>query len=76
MRIGGFDEGLQVRENSELVKRLLRFGRYNYLGKVSAITSMRRYNRCGVGRVLWLWLRLWFESFVCDLHQKQYEPVR
>jgi len=76
MRIGGFDEGLQVRENSELVKRLLRFGRYHYLGTASAITSMRRYDRCGVGRVLWLWLRLWFESLVCDLHQKQYEPVR
>ena len=76
VRVGGFDEGLQVRENSELVKRLLRFGRYKYIAKVRATTSMRRYERCGVGRVVLLWLRLWFESFLSDLHQKQYEPIR
>ena len=76
MRVGGFDEGLEVRENSELLKRLTRFGRYKYIGSVSATTSMRRYSRCGVGRVVWLWFKLWLESFLCDLHQKQYDPVR
>jgi len=76
IRVGGFDEGLEVRENSDLLKRLKRFGRYKYIGSVSATTSMRRYERCGVGKVVWLWLKLWFESFLCDLHQKQYEPVR
>lgn len=76
MRVGGFDEGLAVRENSELVKRLKRFGRYKYIGAVSATTSMRRYDRCGVGRVVWLWCKLWAESFLCDLHQKQYEAIR
>jgi glycosyltransferase involved in cell wall biosynthesis len=76
MRIGGFDEGLQVRENSELMKRLRRFGGYKYIGAVSATTSMRRYDRHGVGRVVWLWCRLWVESFLCDLHQRQYEAVR
>jgi glycosyltransferase involved in cell wall biosynthesis len=75
-RVGGFDEGLEVRENSELAKRLLRFGRYKYIGQVSATTSMRRYHRCGVGRVVWLWCKLWFESWLCDLHQKRYQPVR
>lgn len=76
MRVGGFDEGLEVRENSELVKRLMRFGRYKYIGAVSATTSMRRYERCGLTKVLWLWSKLWFESFLCDLHQKQYEAIR
>jgi glycosyltransferase involved in cell wall biosynthesis len=76
IRVGGFDEGLEVRENSDLLKRLKRFGRYKYIGSVSATTSMRRYERCGVGKVVWLWLKLWFESFLCDLHQKEYEPVR
>jgi glycosyltransferase involved in cell wall biosynthesis len=76
MRVGGFDEGLQVRENSELVKRLKRFGRYKYIGSVVATTSMRRYDRCGVGKVVWLWCKLWFESWLGDLHQKQYEPIR
>ena len=76
MRVGGFDEGLEVRENSDLLKRLMLCGRYKYIGAVSATTSMRRYERWGVGRVVWLWCKLWFESFICDLHQKQYQPVR
>jgi glycosyltransferase involved in cell wall biosynthesis len=76
VRVGGFDEALQVRENSELVKRLLRFGSYKYVGAVSAITSMRRYDHCGVARVVWLWLRLWAESLLGDLRRRQYEPVR
>ena len=74
--VGGFDEALQVRENSELLKRLLRFGSYKYIGDVSATTSMRRYDRCGVMHVVWLWCRLWVESLLSDLHRKQYEPVR
>jgi glycosyltransferase involved in cell wall biosynthesis len=76
VRVGGFDEGLEVRENSELVKRLMRCGRYRYIGSVRATTSMRRYDRCGVARVVWLWWRLWFESLLGDLHQKHYDPVR
>jgi glycosyltransferase involved in cell wall biosynthesis len=76
MRVGGFDEALEIRENSELVKRLRRFGRYKYIGAVSATTSMRRYDRCGVGPVAWLWFKLWVESFLSDLHHKQYEPIR
>jgi glycosyltransferase involved in cell wall biosynthesis len=76
MRAGGFDEQLEVRENSELLKRLMRFGRYKYVGAIAATTSMRRYDQCGVARVVWLWCKLWFESFVCDLHNKHYAPVR
>src|SRR5262245_30179377 len=37
--IGGFDEGLEVRENSELMHRLKRFGKYKYINEVSAVTS-------------------------------------
>jgi glycosyltransferase involved in cell wall biosynthesis len=76
MQIGGFDERLEVRENSDLLKRLMRFGRYKYVHGVTATTSMRRYAQRGVGRVIWLWCKLWFQSFLCDLHQKRYEPVR
>jgi glycosyltransferase involved in cell wall biosynthesis len=76
MRCGGFDEGLEVRENSELLRRLMQFGSYKYLGDITATTSMRRYEQRGVGRVTWLWCRLWFQSLLGDLHQKHYEPVR
>jgi hypothetical protein len=76
VRIGGFDEGLEVRENSQLMKRLKRLGKYRYISDVAATTSMRRYEQCGVQRVLWLWCKVWFQSFYSDLHRRHYEPVR
>ena len=76
VRVGGFDEGLQVRENSELIKRLSRHGKYKYIRDVSAITSMRRYEQKGVAVMIWLWIKLWFQSLFGDLHKKQYETVR
>ena len=75
-RTGGFDEGLEVRENSELMKRLRRFGRYRYFGEITATTSMRRFARRGIGRVTWLWLKVWLQSWLGDLHHRRYEPVR
>ncbi len=76
IRCGGFDEGLAVRENSELIRRLERYGRYCYIGDISATTSMRRYDQRGFWRVAWLWVRLWVRSVVGDLHHRQYETVR
>ncbi len=76
IRIGGFDEGLEMRENSELIKRLKRFGRYKYLGRIAATTSMRRYDQRGCGRIVWLWFKLWVQSLFTDLHQRPYETVR
>ncbi len=76
MRLGGFDENLEVCENSELMGRLKRFGRYKFLGDAVATTSMRRYERRGVGRMVWMWFRLWVESFFVDLHHRTYETVR
>lgn len=76
VQAGGFDEGLEVRENSDLLKRLKRFGKYKYISDVVATTSMRRYEQKGVMKVTWLWLKVWLESFVRDLHQRQYEVVR
>jgi len=31
--VGGFDERLELRENSELIRRLKRFGGYRYIGE-------------------------------------------
>jgi len=76
IRMGGFDERLEVRENSELIRRLARFGKYKYIDKVAATTSMRRYDQRGCGRVMWLWVKLWFRSLFGDLHNRHYETVR
>ncbi len=74
--LGGFDEHLCVRENSDLIRRLRRFGRYQYVQSASATTSMRRYERDGFGRVTWFWLKIWWQSFYADLHGRRYETVR
>ncbi len=76
LRVGGFDEGLEVRENSELIRRLKRFGRYKCLRDTVATTSMRRYERRGFGRVVWQWVKLWAESLFGDLHRRHYDTVR
>lgn len=76
VRTGGFDERLEVRENSELMHRLKRFGSYKYIGDVAATTSMRRYARRGLRNLAWLWTKLVVQSWVGDLHQRQYETIR
>jgi glycosyltransferase involved in cell wall biosynthesis len=76
MEIGGFDEGLQVSENSELMRRLARFGGYKYIRETAATTSMRRYDQRGCSRMTWLWLKLWVLSLFGDLHNRNYETIR
>jgi glycosyltransferase involved in cell wall biosynthesis len=74
--VGGFNECLELRENSELIRRLKRFGGYRYIGATAATTSMRRYDRRGVKHIVWLWIKLWFISQFRDLSHRKYESVR
>ena len=75
-RVGGFDEQLELRENSDLIRRLKRFGNYKFINATTARTSMRRYERRGVWRIVRLWIGLWFLGFFGDLRNRKYEPVR
>lgn len=75
-QVGGFNERLELRENSELIRRLKRFGGYRYIGSTAATTSMRRYDRRGVKHIVWLWIKLWFISLFSDLSHRKYESVR
>lgn len=76
LRAGGFDERLEVRENSQLMSRLCRWGRYTYIGDATAITSMRRFEQRGLARVSWLWTKVWLQSLFGDLANRRYEIVR
>lgn len=73
INVGGFDEALYLRENSHLMKRLLRFGRYHYIGNTPAITSMRRYEARGTGEMVRMWLKVWWLSIVSDIRNETYE---
>jgi glycosyltransferase involved in cell wall biosynthesis len=76
MQIGGFDERLEISENSELMRRLAKFGGYKYISETGATTSMRRYDHRGCSRMTWLWLKLWVRSLFGDLHHRTYETIR
>lgn len=73
---GGFDEGLHVMENSALIEKMQRFGKYRFIGQTVARTSMRRYEKRGFCRTAVLWVKLWAQSLVGDLHERKYETVR
>ena len=73
LQAGGFDENLYLRENSALMKRLRRFGKYKYISCVPAVTSMRRYDQKGVPEMVWLWLKVWYLSNFSDLSNRTYE---
>lgn len=76
LAVHGFDEALQIRENSELMHRLSQFGKYRYISETSAMTSMRRYENVGTKKMLFYWFKLWIESLFRDLRHKEYETVR
>jgi len=65
-----------VRENSELIRRLKRFGPYRFIAETVAITSMRRYEKGGALRGFLEWFRIWLQSLVSDLRHRAYEPIR
>lgn len=76
LRAGGFDERLEVRENSHLMRRLCRWGRYTYISDAAAVTSMRRFEQRGFAKMSWLWVKVWFQSMFGDLTRRRYEIVR
>ncbi len=73
--VGGFDEELHLRENSDLMQKLKRFGKYKYFSECTATTSMRRFEKRGA-EMLFLWLKVWCISLFRDIRHRHYEPVR
>jgi glycosyltransferase involved in cell wall biosynthesis len=73
--VGGFDNELFLRENSDLMKKLRQFGSYKYISRTPAITSMRRYERTGTAEMVLLWLKVWVLSNFSDIRNKTYEGM-
>lgn len=75
MAVGGFDEKLYLRENSHLMKRLLKFGKYRYISRARAVTSMRRYESQGTLTMVRLWVKVWWRSITSDIRNETYEDL-
>jgi glycosyltransferase involved in cell wall biosynthesis len=73
--VGGFDNELYLRENSDLMKKLRQFGSYKYIRTTPAITSMRRYERTGTREMVLLWLKVWVLSNFSDIRNQTYEGM-
>ena len=73
--VGGFDNELYLRENSDLMKKLRQFGSYKYIRHTPAITSMRRYERAGTAEMVLLWLKVWVLSNFSDIRNQTYEGM-
>lgn len=73
--VGGFDNELYLRENSDLMKKLRRFGSYKCIWRKAAVTSMRRYESAGTAEMVLLWLKVWILSNISDLRNQTYEGL-
>jgi glycosyltransferase involved in cell wall biosynthesis len=73
--VGGFDNELYLRENSDLMKKLRQFGSYRYISTTPAITSMRRYEKTGTSEMVLLWLKVWVLSNFSDIRNQTYEGM-
>jgi glycosyltransferase involved in cell wall biosynthesis len=71
--VGGFNNELYLRENSDLMKKLRRYGKYKYISTAPAVTSMRRYEEKGTIEMALLWLRVWYLSNFSDIRNKTYD---
>jgi glycosyltransferase involved in cell wall biosynthesis len=74
--VGGFDDNLEIRENSHLMKRLRAHGKYKYLSRATAITSMRRYQKLGFLKITALWIKIQICDWFCGLRNRTYDVIR
>ena len=74
--MGGFDEAMEVMENSDLIRKLTTLGKYLYIPESAVVTSMRRYEKYGFVRACKLWCKLWLQSLFSTVRHKRYEPIR
>ena len=61
-KVGGFDERMQAGEDLKFINIALKnkFGKFKYLGEISAVTSMRRFEINGYFRTAMEWMGGYF----------------
>jgi glycosyltransferase involved in cell wall biosynthesis len=74
-RVGGFDPSRFPQEHRDLVRRLLRSGRYQVLPE-KVIVSTRRFERWGPVRLTRYWLSTYLRSFAGRFPDDDYDVVR
>ncbi len=72
--VKGYPE-LTVKEQRKLIIKLKKLGRYGVI-KTYGVTSMRRFENWGLGKVTYFWIKQWVKNYLSDLKKSEYEVVR
>ncbi|HLC81549.1 MAG TPA: glycosyltransferase [Candidatus Nanoarchaeia archaeon] len=73
--VNGYDHQREVREQRNLILKLLKIGGYAHLDTY-ATTSMRRFQRWGLARTAGFWLKQLAVDHFGDISSSKYEKVR
>src|SRR3989344_5857710 len=73
--IGGYDEHIIVKEHRKLILELKKLGQFVCL-PTTVTTSMRRFERWGLWKVIGYWIVQGVKDYVGDLKKSRYETIR
>lgn len=74
-KINGFNTQLHLKENRMFIRQLMRLGKYKVIKNTHAITSTRRYERWGLIKTTFFWLKNDFKILLFKKDSK-YDAVR
>lgn len=74
-KVNGYDPSIIVKEHRKLTLKLQQLGDYSCLNTY-VTTSMRRFQKWGVGKVTSFWIQQWVKDKVSSLKDSDYEKVR
>lgn len=73
--VDGYPPNIVVKEHRKLIQKLQEKGKYKYIN-TAAVTSMRRYERWGLGKAFFFWVKQWAKDKTKGLQGSTYEAVR
>jgi glycosyltransferase involved in cell wall biosynthesis len=74
-KVNGYNPEITVREHRLLITALTKFGKYSCIPTTST-TSMRRWEKWGLGKVIWYWTKQWGKQRTKGLQDAEYEKIR
>jgi len=76
LQAGGFDEAAVMSEDIKLAQKMRQFGKIVFDKRMSALTSARRFQRCGHAYITGLYLLNGFSTLLLQKSSRNYPPIR
>jgi len=74
-KVGGYNPKITIKEHRKLIIKLKKLGQYKVIN-TSTITSMRRFEKWGLTKATFFWLKQWLKNYLSDLKKSKYEVIR